>query len=366
MNFPNRVYIFLLLLPFLFFSCTQDQLPSEPVQIQQINISRPFNEEIIEFGDPVIIEAKGDDANIDRLQLYINKRLLLESDNGFIQFQLDRGIHYRPGTNQIRVLATSGETDIDADSVSFSITSEHIPVYTPDIQQVFNHDSLSFTQGLVYENGYFYESGGLYGQSSLRKTIVETGQILQIYYLANNYFAEGLALWQNQLIQLTWREKTGFVYDKLTFDTLNTFSYDTEGWGLTNDESKLIMSDGTSVLYFLHPQSYQVLFTRAVTADELPVTNLNELECIQDDLFANIWRSTNIARIDLTNGQVIAWLDLHVLADINTRGVLNGIAYDRQLDRLFVTGKQWSRLYQIDLIPQKYMHVKGGSDYVQN
>jgi glutamine cyclotransferase len=367
MNFRTCVSSLFCLLSVFFSACLQEKLPLEPRQIlQKIKILQPLDRQIIEFGDPIEIEVMGDDANINRLQLFVNNRLLFESTTGYIQLQFDRGIHYRPGSMQIKVLAISNDMEIGVNSVTISIVSETIPVYTPDILHIFNHDSLSFTQGLVYENGYFYESGGLYGQSSLRKTIVETGEVVQIQYLSNNYFAEGLALWQNQLIQLTWREKTGFVYDKSTFDTLQTFSYNTEGWGLTTDETRLIMSDGTSVLFFLHPQSYNLLFSRAVTAEDMPVTNLNELEYIQGDLFANIWRATYIARIDITNGQVIAWLDLDSLSGLNTRGVLNGVAYDPQTDYLFITGKQWSSVYQIDLLPQKNVMLKGREAYVQN
>lgn len=226
---------------------------------------------------------------------------------------------------------------------------------TYEVVQAYPHDPLAFTQGLIFEDGIFYESAGLYGQSSLRKVDLATGEVLQRVDLPAVYFAEGLTAWGDQLIQLTWQEHSGFVYDKDSFTQTGTFEYATEGWGLTQDGERLIMSDGTSTLYFLAPETFAVLDRVTVTDLGREIANLNELEWIQGEVFANIWQTDDIVRIDPETGEVLGWIDLSGLLPEEERGpetnVLNGIAFDPQDNRLFLTGKLWPRLYEIRLVP---------------
>ena len=224
------------------------------------------------------------------------------------------------------------------------------PVYGYTVVNSFPHDSQAFTQGLIYRDGVLYESTGLNGQSSLRKVRLETGEVLQRISVDGRYFAEGMTDWGNRLIQLTYTTKIGFVYDLSTFALQRTFDYTGQGWGLTRDKRRLIMSDGTSALRFLDPESLRETGRVTVKDGTKPIENLNELEWVKGEVFANVWLTDRIAIIDPQSGTVTAWLDLAGIRGPVRSGsddVLNGIAYDVARDRLFVTGKLWPRLYEI-------------------
>jgi glutaminyl-peptide cyclotransferase len=222
------------------------------------------------------------------------------------------------------------------------------------VVHTYPHDSNAFTQGLVYLDGHLYESTGLLGRSSLRMVELSTGNVLQKHDLAAEYFGEGLTDWGSTLIQLTWTSHIAFVYDRFSFSLQRTVSYDGEGWGLTHDATQLIMSDGSSYLRFLDPRSFR-LTRRLHVIDESghPVQNLNELEFIHGEIFANIWQTDEIVRISPQSGKVIGRIDLSGIIDKRElRGegaVLNGIAYDRIGGRLFVTGKLWPKLFEIKI-----------------
>lgn len=216
---------------------------------------------------------------------------------------------------------------------------------------VFPHDPLAFTQGLLIHNGYFYESTGLYGRSSLRKVVIKSGEVLQEHALSGAVFGEGLALSNDRLVQLTWRSGIGFVYDIDDFSLTTTFRYQTEGWGMTFDGMHLIMSDGSDTLRFLDPDDFQVNHKIAVHFQGDPIDNLNELEFIDGTVWSNIWHSDSIAIINPENGEVKSWLDLSGLlpeADRTpTTNVLNGIAWDKVNKRIYVTGKHWPKVFEI-------------------
>lgn len=225
--------------------------------------------------------------------------------------------------------------------------------YTYRVVNVYPHDENAFTQGLVYDEGWLYESTGLYGSSTLRRVNLETGEILQLYTLSENYFGEGIAIFDDKIVQLTWQEHKGFVYNKHTFRLTQEFNYSTEGWGITYDGKRLIMSDGTANLYFLDPETFEKV-GQVEVRDKAPVTNINELEWVNGLIYANIWMEEKIAIINPQTGQVVGWIDLSGIlkmerSDVND--VLNGIAYDAEGDRLFVTGKRWPYIFEIKLIP---------------
>jgi len=228
-------------------------------------------------------------------------------------------------------------------------------IYTYQIVNSYLHDRQAFTQGLVYENGVLYEGTGRFGQSTLRKVDLETGDILQIRELSAQFFGEGITIYGNKIIQLTWQSHIGFVYDKNSFELLQEFNYSTEGWGITYDGTRLIMSDGTSTLHFLDPQTFEEIGQLGVFDNDDPVNRLNELEYVQGEIYANVWQTDLIARIAPLTGQVTGWIELEGLLGSEDRSepvdVLNGIAYDAENDRLFVTGKLWPRLFEIELIP---------------
>jgi glutamine cyclotransferase len=228
-----------------------------------------------------------------------------------------------------------------------------IPTYGFRVVHAYPHDPGAFTEGLFYLDGFLYESTGLEGRSSVRKVRLETGAVVRQRDLAPEYFGEGIVAWKGRLIQLTWRSGVGFVYDLATFTPQAKFQYAGEGWALTRDASRLIMSDGTANIRFLDPVTLQEIGHITVTADGAPVTQVNELEWIKGEIWANLWRTDKIARINPASGRVVGWIDLRGLAALVRRSgeddVLNGIAYDAARDRVFVTGKLWPRLFEIKL-----------------
>lgn len=228
------------------------------------------------------------------------------------------------------------------------------PIIKAQIINVFPHDPEAFTQGLAWKNGFLYEGTGLYGNSSLRKIDLKSGEILKRHNLPDTYFGEGITIFQDKIYQLTWQEQTGFIYDLETFKLLDTFYYSHEGWGITNDGKNLIISDGTPVLYFIDPFTLEETKQIKVYERQTTVNRINELEYIQGKIYANIWQTDRIAIIEPESGEITAWLDLSGIldpADVKQEiDVLNGIGYDSENDRLFVTGKLWPKIFQIKMV----------------
>lgn len=236
-----------------------------------------------------------------------------------------------------------------------TVNSENKPAaFGYRIIHVYPHDPTAFTQGLIYLNGSLYESTGLNGKSSLRKVDLETGAVLQRHDLPPDLFGEGLTNWGSALLQLTWKAHTGFVYDRRSFSLLRTFHYDGEGWGLTQDGVHIILSDGSSSLRFLDPQTFQKVKRIVVSDNGIEVHDINELEYIHGEIYANIWQTDLIAMISPKDGHVAGWIDLSGLRPASVRAnsdaVLNGIAFDATHNRLFVTGKLWPKLFEIRLV----------------
>jgi glutamine cyclotransferase len=225
--------------------------------------------------------------------------------------------------------------------------------FTYEVVRSYPHDANAFTQGLVYHQGIFYESTGLNGGSSLRRVEIATGTVLRKLDVASQHFAEGLALFNGRLYQLTWQSQRAFVYAEDSFNLLDTLSYVGEGWGLTHDGGSLIMSDGSDQIRFLDPATFSVQRTINVQDNGRAIRSLNELEYIRGEIYANIWQTDRIARIDPRSGRVTAWINLTGLLGPEDRqrpvDVLNGIAYDEAGDRLFVTGKLWPKVFEIKL-----------------
>ena len=231
------------------------------------------------------------------------------------------------------------------------------PVDTYRVVNSYPHDPTAYTQGLIYRDGFLYESTGLNGRSSLRKVRLDTGEVVQQRRVDQAHFAEGLADWKDQLVQLTWQSNVAFVYDRASFAPRRTLSYSGEGWGLTSDERRFILSDGTEQLRFLDPETFREIGRVTVTDAGRPVRDLNELEYIRGEVYANVWHTDRIARISPQTGQVTRWIDLRGVMSAGYRldpeAVLNGIAHDAAGDRLFVTGKLWPRLFEIRIVPRK-------------
>ncbi|MGA2525086.1 MAG: glutaminyl-peptide cyclotransferase [Smithellaceae bacterium] len=228
------------------------------------------------------------------------------------------------------------------------------PISAIKVINIFPHDIDAFTQGLVYYKGYLYESTGLHGKSTLRKVDIKTGKIIKIIKLAHEYFGEGITILGNNIYQLTWLNKTGFVYDLVEFKKVRTFSYQGEGWGITTDGQYLFMSDGSSVISCIDPMTFAVVRKIIVHEGQQQIGSLNELEFIKGEIWANIFREDIIVRISPATGKVLGWVDLSLLYSLipkNSRiDVLNGIAYDRNRDRIFVTGKLWPNIFEIKVV----------------
>lgn len=230
------------------------------------------------------------------------------------------------------------------------------PRFGYSVVRSYPHDRGAYTQGLVFRDGFLYEGTGQEGSSSIRKVRLETGEVLQLRRLDDRYFGEGISIVGNRLIQLTWKNEIGFVYDATTFEPAGTFGYEGEGWGLTYDGRRLIMSDGSPELRFLDPSTLKETGRLTVRDRGVPVEELNELEMVKGEIYANVWQTDLIARISAKTGDVTGWIDLTGLLPPRERAgvdVLNGIAYDAAGDRLFVTGKLWPRLFEIKLVSHR-------------
>lgn len=242
-------------------------------------------------------------------------------------------------------------------------TKMAVPVYTYEVVKTYPHDGNSFTQGLVIQNGFFYESAGEYEESNLRKVEIETGKVVQKHDIADDFFAEGMTILNNKIYQITWQNKIAFEYD-MDFKLLREMRYLGEGWGLTNDGTNLIMSDGTHVIRFVNPENFETIRTIVVKDENgRPLYKLNELEYVKGEIWANVWHSedigkpNHIARINPQDGKLLGWIDLQGItppdAKDDSEKTLNGIAYDAAADRIFVTGKLWKKLFEIKVKPKE-------------
>ena len=228
--------------------------------------------------------------------------------------------------------------------------------YTFEVVNTFPHDRMAFTQGLEFHAGFLYESTGLNGRSSLRKVKLETGEVLQRINLDPRYFGEGITVFNQQIFELTYKTQIGFVYDQNSFRRLRSFNYPGEGWGLANDGAQIFMSDGSNQIRIWDPVTLQEKRRLNVRDAGKPVENLNELECVQGEIYANVWQTDRIVRLAPQDGRVLGWVNLAGLLSAaernHTTDVLNGIAYDALGDRLFVTGKFWPKLFEIKIVPK--------------
>lgn len=247
----------------------------------------------------------------------------------------------------------SGTTNTNAPRNNAQPENAVVQKFGYEIVNIWPHDPSAFTQGLVFLDGKMIESTGQVGRSSLRNVEIQTGRILKKLDVPPPYFAEGIALLNNKIYQLTWEQNLGFIYDAQGFEKLGEFKYDGEGWGLTTDGRSLILSDGSNRIRFIDPDSFQVTKTIAVMDAKVPVRELNELEFVNGEIYANIWHDDRVAVINPQTGRVTAWIDLAGLlqpGDVqDPEAVLNGIAYDQSTERLFVTGKLWPKLFELKI-----------------
>ena len=353
------LFVTFLFLAFLLTSCKKEKNINHP-QSQHYNIKAEFNiipaKKQITRGDSIKILFKPKTA-IDSVQLFVADSLLIKVDS-------PQTVRFTLNTSKI---TTFGRKFITAkafykgQSQFFRKTIVILPEFKPKqltykIIKTYPHDPNAYTQGFVFEDDTLFESTGLKGESSIRKENLETGEIYQSIVIPGDIFGEGITLWQDKIILLTWQSHIGFVYDRYSLQKIGQFSYATEGWGLTNDGKNLIMSDGTNVLTYLDPNTYSPIKTVEVYDNRGPRTLLNELEYINGKIYANIYTKDIIAIINPKTGAVEAYIDMRGLLKPQDRtqntDVLNGIAYDKKRHRLLVTGKNWPKTFWIKVIPK--------------
>jgi glutamine cyclotransferase len=365
MNHLNKTLILPVL---LFFSCTngikenKNQNQGETVQQQpqekffSLKINNLDENSLGKISDKFLLEISEEkNQKFDSAVVNIDGKKFAVLNSGELSYTIDTK-DFRCGIVPITVQTFFGGKNEHL-GASIKLFSDITPKHkTYKVLKTFNHDNQAYTQGLQYEDGYFYESTGLKKKSSLRKVKPETGEILQSYILEDEYFGEGLTIMGDKLIQLTWQNHKGFVYDKKTFEKLSEFNVSTEGWGLSYLNDTLILTDGSENIYFLNPDNFASMKYVQVYDNLGPVKMLNETEIIDGKLYANIYQTDMIAEIDYHTGKVLSYIDLSNILPQNFRtsetDVLNGIAYDEKGGRLFVTGKNWSKLFQIQIIEQ--------------
>ena len=320
-----------------------------------IEVLAPADNSMLSCSDRIVFsvaQAAGQ-TRVDSVQLWVDGSLRKTLFTLPAEAELDpAGI---PGRISLRAVAYSSSSKPQTVALFVTLLSDITPVtYRYRVVRSYPHDRRAYTQGLVYDSGFFYEGTGQQGESSLRKVEAVTGKVVSQVNLDGSLFGEGVALLGDRIYQLTWTTKVGFVYDKSTLKQVSRIYYQTQGWGLTTMGDSLVMSDGTNVIWFLDPE-FNVLSSVEVWDNKGMVDNLNELEMIDGELWANIWQTDRIARIDPLSGKVLGYVELNNLLPREERSqetdVLNGIAWDAVNRRLFVTGKYWPRLYEITVSP---------------
>lgn len=316
------------------------------------SISNISNNQDLSFGDSIKISvnASDPDDNIVKVSFIVDSILYAIDSIAPYEYTWN-SLRGNIGNIPIAVLIEDSDSLIIKDSVTISLNHDRERTYSYEIINTYNHDNTSYTQGLVHADGIFYEGSGLYGESVLRKVEVETGNIIKNINLGSQYFGEGITIWNDTILQLTWRENVIFTYDKDSFTPFDTLYNPHDGWGITHDGSKLIISDGSSYLYYWNPHTITQFDSVRVRDRSGYLSSLNELEYFYKKTFANIYQTSKIAIINTETGDILAKINFSGLPDFNDpqAEVLNGIAYDPIDDRIFITGKHWSNLYEVKL-----------------
>lgn len=302
----------------------------------------------------VVLELSNKNKLPDSVLIHFNGNVVTSLKTEPWEYSIPSHFTVTTGRKSLKVTAYKGGRAQNTITRFMIIYSDVVPKRNGfKVIHKYPHDREAFTQGLVYDKGLLLEGTGQESGSSLREVELETGKVKRQHNLDASLFGEGIALYQDRIYQVTWKNKVGFVYEKSTFKVLNKIYYPTQGWGLTTIDDKIIMSDGTNILYFYEPEMFTVSSSIEVYDNEHKVDSLNELEFINGEIWANIWMSDRIARIDLVSGKVLAYIDLKGILPESERmpdtDVLNGIAYDEAGKRIFVTGKKWPELYEIKL-----------------
>ncbi len=307
------------------------------------------------IGDKLDVEVKikNNTKKVDSIQFYLdNKKFITLLKKPYLYNFNTKSLSV--GNHNIKTISFVSDKSEDTKELNVFFVSDIKPKnITYKVLNTFPHDKHAYTQGLVYDNGYFYEGTGQYGESTLRKVNVKTGDLIESLNLPSDVFGEGIVLYKNEIFQLTWQSLVGYVYNKKSFKLLHKFHYQTEGWGITTDGKDLIMSDGTSTIYYVEPEFFTKLHQFEVCDNNGAVNNLNELEYVNGFIYANVWQTDKIIKINPKNGKIVATINCSKLVpkeDVGSRdNVLNGIAYNAKKHTFYITGKRWPVIYEIQL-----------------
>jgi glutamine cyclotransferase len=329
---------------------------SQEVLTKLIKIISPEENTGFKLNEPVKVILALEDKNItpDSVAIYFNGNAVTTLKSNSWEYSIPPVFTVTTGRKSLKVTAFKGGKPQNTVTRFMIIYSDQVPKKNSyKVIHTYPHNRDAFTQGLVYNNGVLFEGTGEETGSSLREVELETGKVIRQHNLDDSLFGEGIALYRDRIYQVTWKSKVGFVYEKSDFKLINKIYYPTQGWGLTTIDDKIVMSDGTNILYFYEPEMFTVVSRIEVYDNEKKVDQLNELEYINGEIWANIWMTDLIARIDPVSGKVIAYIDLKGILPKSDRNadtdVLNGIAYDNSGKRIFVTGKKWPKLFEIKL-----------------
>jgi glutamine cyclotransferase len=332
------------------------QIISEEVSSRLIKIISPEENTGFKLNQPVKVVIGLEDKEVvpDSVTIYFDGRHISSLKSGPWEYSVPPVFTSTTGRKSLKVTAYKGGKSQNSVTRFMIIFSDIIPKkYGYKVINTYPHSRDAFTQGLVYDNGVLYEGTGQETGSTLREVELETGRVIRQHNLDASLFGEGIALLHDRIFQVTWKDKIGFVYNKSDFKQINKIYYPTEGWGLTTINEKIVMSDGTNILYFYEPEMFTVVTKIEVYDNEKKVDQLNELEYINGEIWANIWMTDLIARIDPSTGKVLAYINLKGLLAASDRDadtdVLNGIAYDSSARRIYVTGKKWPKLFEIKI-----------------
>lgn len=322
---------------------------AEEAELKLITLDSPGENSGYKLNDEIGIEIS-ESRSVDSIRIWFDGQLITVLRKAPWQYKIPYSMTQTTGRKALKVVAYRNRNKPQTITRFLIVYSDVAPKRNGyKIVSIYPHDPGAFTQGLVYDQGLLFEGTGQETRSSLRKIKLETGEVLNQLNLDSELFGEGIAILGDRIFQLTWQSKVGFVYEKATFKFINRVYYQNEGWGLTAMGDKLVMSEGTNILYFVEPQTFRVISRIEVYDNKVKVDSLNELEFINGEIWANIWQSDTIARIDPETGKVLGYIDLKgICTETDTSiNVLNGIAYDPAGKRIFITGKNWPKLYEI-------------------
>jgi glutaminyl-peptide cyclotransferase len=360
------ISVFLLSLLIWTFSCSgrsgktkensipASQVTSEEIPAKLIKIVSPEEDASFKLNQPVKVVLGLEDQNKlpDSVTIYFNSKYVATLKTGSYEYLIPMTFTSSTGRKSLKATAYKDGKPKNTVTHFTVILSDIVPKkYGYKVVHTYPHDRNAFTQGLVYDNGEFFEGTGEETGSSLREVELETGKVKRQHDLDASLFGEGIALYRDRIYEVTWKNKVGFVYNKSDFKLINKIYYPTEGWGLTTIDDKIVLSDGTNVLYFYEPEMFTVISKIEVYDNEKMRDSLNELEYVNGEIWANIWMNDHIARIDPATGKVLGYINLKGILPASDRDestdVLNGIAYDDKGKRIFVTGKRWPKLFEI-------------------